>query len=215
MQVGDCPVLMNLPVRIVLSVLGCLGGAALAGRLAAMTDGSALPVPLLVFGALQIPLVFLGFGPIDRYFLPIIPVALAIADFAPERSNNRWLPGLAAIFVLAVVSIGLMHDWLSWNQARWTLGQRALERGWKPNEIEGGMEWNGWYSPQERPPTFEGQHRLWLTFTAQCFPHVLGRVALSFSPIHGTRILDQESYTLWLQARKGHFYLLEAAPVVP
>jgi hypothetical protein len=215
MQVGDCPVLMNLPVRFVLSVLGCLGGAALAGRLAAMTGGRALQVPFLVFGALQIPLIFVGFGPFDRYFLPIMPVALAIADFAPERSENRWLPGLAGLLVLAVISIGLMHDWLSWNQARWMLGQRALDKDWKPTEIEGGLEWNGWYSPEVRPHSFEGQHRMWLPFTAQVFPHVLGRVALSFSPIKGTRILDQEPYTLWLLARKQHFYLLEAAPMVP
>jgi hypothetical protein len=214
-QVGDCPVFMDLPVRIVLSVLGCLGGAALAGRLAAMTSVKALPVPLLVFGALQIPLIFLGFGPYDRYFLPIIPVALAIADFAPERSKNRWLQGLAGMLVLAVLSIGLMHDWLSWNQARWTLGQRALAQGWKPPEIDGGMEWNGWYSPEPRPQAFEGQHRLWLAFTAHRFPHVLGRVALSFSPIPGTRILDQQSYSLWLLARNGHFYLLEPPALVP
>jgi hypothetical protein len=214
-QAGDCPVFMGLPVRIVLSALGCLGGAALAGRLAAMTCGRALPVPLLVFGALQIPLILLGFGPYDRYCLPIIPAALAIADFAPEPSKNRLLPSLAGLVVLAVVSVGLMHDWLSWNQARWTLGQRALDQGWKPTEIEGGMEWNGWYSPEPRLQAFEGQHRMWLPFTAHCFPHVVGRVALSFSPIAGTRILGQESYSLWLLARKGHFYLLEAAAVVP
>src|SRR5207248_9485674 len=51
----------------------------------------------------------------------------------------------------ALPIFGLMHDWLSWNEARWALGQKAVQSGIHPRIIEGGLEWNGWDAPAIQP----------------------------------------------------------------
>jgi hypothetical protein len=108
------------------------------------------------------------------------------------------------------VSIGLMHDWLAWNAARWALGQRALAHHTDPLDIEGGVEWDGWYTTakevRERPA-----HPPWpvLPFTKEWFSSVTGHYALSFSQLSGARTIDSEPYTLWLLPGKRRFFLLE------
>jgi len=50
----------------------------------------------------------------------------------------------------AWISVGLMHDWLAWNAARWELGRQALAQGIATTDIEGGFEWDGWYACADR-----------------------------------------------------------------
>ena len=54
----------------------------------------------------------------------------------------RGAPAAAALAVYGAVSVGLMHDWLAWNSARWAVGRRALAAGVRPTDIEGGFEWH-------------------------------------------------------------------------
>jgi hypothetical protein len=104
-----------------------------------------------------------------------------------------------------------MHDWLSWNSARWTLGRRALASGIAVTDIEGGLEWDNWYAPG--PVSAVGAIQpppgLMLPFNHDRFPHVDGRHALAFSQVPGTVVLDSESYRLWLIPYLRGFLLLK------
>src|SRR5262249_7098435 len=139
----------------------------------------------------------------DRYLLFLLPGALALAASTLKEGGaprRRWLlSGLAALTVFALVSVGLMHDWLSWNAARWELGRRAAARHINPLDIEGGVEWDGWFAPVADDSTPPRTSR-WpvLPFTKDWFPSITGHYALSFSEIRGTRRVDAEPYSLWL-----------------
>jgi hypothetical protein len=215
--------------RWVLTVLGVFG---LAGVVAGPGGGARLGGAgraIVGFSVLQAGLLFLISPVYDRYVLVLLP--LAVLRTLPRRSPSaldrpRWRSGLAALAVCAAASVALMHDWHSWNAARWELGRRAVARGVDPEDIEGGFEWDGWHTPQIVLPR-HGQpppRPLVLPFNSQLFPRVTGRYAIAFTepdlgpnevlPVFDLRppratsdeipsprrpeLVDTEPYTLWL-----------------
>jgi hypothetical protein len=206
--VGERPLMMGRGLQGLLTAAGCLGGAALVDRAVACLDRRALASPVILYSALHALLLLVSPTLYDRYLIVLMPGALAVAGAAAFRP--RWLPGLAVLVLFAACSVGLMHDWLSWNAARWELGRRALGRGIPAEAIEGGLEWDGWYAPVDvapegPPPRPRG---LMLPFNRRRFPHILGRYALSFTRRNGTDVLDSEPYRLWLIPGAWHFFLL-------
>jgi len=101
-----------------------------------------------------------------------------------------------------------MHDWLAWNAARWELGQQAVANKMiPPTNIEGGFEWDGWFTsadPQrplanpERTQPVNETPGLNLLLSRYYFPAVNGRYALSFSKLPESEIIGAKSYQLWL-----------------
>ncbi|HTU18135.1 MAG TPA: glycosyltransferase family 39 protein [Gemmataceae bacterium] len=217
---GERPLLLGTPSRVMLSLLGCAAGALLvvrAVRSLAERGGLSL-LPLLTL--LQVPFILIIPAYFDRYLLFFLPgaLALALSTSMSEKSETGWLRlQLAALVVLGSVSLGLMHDWLAWNTARWELGQRAIDRRHiDPCDIEGGVEWDGWYAgiggPRRRTETPR-----WpvLPFTREWCPRIRGRFVLSFSDVRGYRRLDAASYSMWLIPGRRQFYFLELPPLPP
>jgi hypothetical protein len=232
------PVLLGAGGRGFLSLLGCVAAALLvlraleSARQAQSAREEKKPVagapglwqsPLLLFTILQLPFLLIVPGIYDRYLLFFLPGALLLA--APPAENEkgqakRWaLPcGVAVLVVVGIVSVALMHDWLSWNSARWQLGLRAVQQqGIDPLSIEGGVEWNGWYTVVSaktgRPPRSR-----WpvLPFTREWFPWITGRYCLSFSELKELkekRLVDSQPYSLWLAPGSRQFYLFEIPPL--
>jgi hypothetical protein len=104
-----------------------------------------------------------------------------------------------------------MHDWLAWNSARWELGRRAIQGGMAAASIEGGFEWDLWYSIVDgrwsnkrswQPSGLAISSNPWKA------PGLEGHCALSFSEKKGTRIVDREPYQSWFQRRQMDFYLI-------
>jgi hypothetical protein len=227
---GDFPLFMDRWLRAALTVLGCFAGAVLIARVLALRQ---FPIfsPLVLFSLLQVPFLLVAPDIWDRYLLVLIPSFLALAVWpvgSVERNGTRRLTlqavaALAALLLLAVLAVGLMHDWLAWNSARWQLGRRALDHV-GPLDIEGGLEWDGWYDLQLSE---QGRRRSWeelfgrsvqrgpgapgsltLPQTRVWFPGVRGRLALSFSQEPNTVLMDEEPYRLWLLPGKLAFLLL-------
>jgi hypothetical protein len=121
----------------------------------------------------------------DRYLLPLVAGALAVA--AAVSGPPRWPAGLAALALLGGLSVCLMHDWLSRNAARWELGHRAAAYGIAPTNIQGGMEWDHtYYSKRSATKDYR----------------------LSLSASGASAVVDTEPYTLWLPPRRAQMYLL-------
>jgi hypothetical protein len=212
---GEGELVLGDDTRAILSVLGCLGGAWLLDRLLDKLHRLDFwSDPILLLGALQIPLVMMLGEVFDRYVLFFLPAALYVATEKSAKSPSHWLPAMALLVGFGLVSVGLMHDWLAWNSARWALGRRAVhERGIDPKDIEGGFEWNGWHAPvPRRLDTSSRQTGLVLKFTQDYFPHVAGRYALSFSEMPGTVVVDSEPYQEWLLRGQKKFLLIQPAP---
>jgi hypothetical protein len=207
---GERPLLLGVKARLALTLLGCAAGALWLSRAAGTWRQAATASPLLLFTALQIPLLLTAPDFYDRYLLFLLPGGLALAAPRVPAGRTARAAGAVVLALLGLVSVGLMHDWLAWNSARWQLGERALAHRVLPEEIEGGFEWDGWFAPsplrrapQQRPSdlTLPFNHRV-------LGSHILGRYALSFSAIPGTVTVDSEPYRLWLLPGPRRFYLL-------
>jgi hypothetical protein len=222
---GERPVLLGTTLRVLLTLLGCLSAALLFMRIQERWRAGTWMTALTIFTLLQLPFLLIAPDFYDRYVLFLIPGALAVAapiwqptakepPQEPERVGAARFAALAVLVLFALASVGLMHDWLAWNAARWAVGRRALAHHVDPLDIEGGVEWDGWYAglraATEQPPP-----RKWpvLPFTADWFPTVRGHYALSFSQVRGSRVLDSEPYTLWLSLGPRQFYFLEVPPL--
>jgi hypothetical protein len=152
----------------------------------------------------------------DRYLLFLLPGALAVSALSDSAAKLRWTPALGLLALSAAVSLCLVHDWLAWNSARWELGRRAVARGVEPDEIEGGFEWNGWHSAEQRPRRrSKPAGRMTLPITRGLFRNVTGRYAMAFSAPQGATIVDREPYSTWLWPGRNEFFLVEAPTQSP
>lgn len=118
---------------------------------------------LLIFVVLYF-LVMLAGGTYDRYLIPLIPAlsVLLLTGLAkqddPAPVMSRRLGGYAAVFFFMVgawFSVSGTTNYLSWNRARWN-GLRYLiyETGIPPTRIDGGFEFNGYYSYNDDDVTY-------------------------------------------------------------
>jgi hypothetical protein len=242
--VGERPALVSKVLRGIISLTGCVAGAALLTRIFQRWHSGDLIGPLALFALFQIPFllivpdgyehyaregrepsapvlfIFIAAEVYDRYLLFLLPGALSLAacgakaGTAQEEPRQHLLPALVALGAVGLVSVGLMHDWLAWNSARWELGRRAVARQIEPLDIEGGFEWDGWHAPVgENPPPPGPLSWPVLPFTREWFPLVTGRYALSFSKLEGARTIDSEPYDLWLRPGRFQFFLCELPPL--
>jgi len=206
--VGERPRMLGIGVQALLSAAGCLGGAALADRALVRFRAGAIS-PLSLYSGLHALLLLVSPTLYDRYLIVLMPGALALATKVPFRL--RWPAGLCSLALTASFSVGLMHDWLAWNSARWELGRRALARGIPVDEIEGGLEWDSWHAQVGVATESSGPSRrgLMLPFNRIRFPHLTGRYALAFSRPKGTDVLDSQPYRLWLVPGARRFLLIK------
>jgi hypothetical protein len=198
--IGNVPPLYNLrALRIVLTVAASVGGSALVTRAMALLKSRG-PRHLLILFSL-IHLLILAASPIllDRYFMVFLPgsIYVAIATSRPaDRVWLRWRAVVAGTLAVAsgAASIGVTHDWYATHVARWALGNRGIALGLKTAEIEGGVAWDYWHSPVTnwnnylQPPGY--------------------KYAITSEHLPSTRILDRQSYRLWLCPGTRWFYLL-------
>jgi hypothetical protein len=208
---GDRPVLAGTGIRLLFTIAGCLAGAVWGVRFLARCGETS--DPLLWFSLGQIPLILLA--PLfDRYLLFLLPGALYFATPRKDGSAWSWAGALGALAILSALSVGLMHDWLAWNSARWALGRRAIdEKHISAQDIEGGFEWDGTYTVRSvAPPRTDPPGALTLPATYYWFQEITGKFALAFSVLPGTEVVDKEPYRLWLVPGEQWIFLLRASP---
>ena len=141
-------------IRLVLTYLAALGGAALVACLVAIgwervsrQDRASFDVALFALAvglALFLPIMFLELR-FDRYFIPIIP-CLLVAAAAPlaARPASRAMFALACLlFVpIAVYSVAATHDFMAMKRVQWR-AYSDLARHARPETIDGSWVLNG------------------------------------------------------------------------
>ena len=137
--------MLGTGVQVVLTMAGCLAGAGVVDRVGGRISKALLANPLSLFTALHVVLLLVSPTLFDRYLIVLMPGALAFTAVRPPRI--RWGAGIGVLALFAACSVGLMHDWLAWNSARWELGRSPLARGIAADDIEGGLEWDSWHAP--------------------------------------------------------------------
>ena len=153
----------------------------------------------------------------DRYLVILFPGAACLVAARCDETKLFWKAGMAAIVLYGLVSIGLAHDWLAWNSARWKLGREAMAQGVQPADIEGGFEWNGWFGfadPNRPLPArnfrvlLTDNSTLALPFTRAFFPQVTGRFALAFTQPPNSSVVASNRYSVWLGSSPKDFLLV-------
>jgi hypothetical protein len=205
---GSRPVLLGEPARWVVSGVGCLAGAWLAVRAYRnwRLDGSTGALVLMALW--QLPLILARDKFYDRYLLFLLPAALALICPADDLCGRQLLSAGAALVLMWGFSDAIVHDWLAWNSALWTVGDRAVSRGTDPWDIEGGFEWDGAHAPENPWQHFAEKPGFQLPMTRGHFPNVRGRFAISFTT-ENHPVLDQESYTRWLPPGAAAMHLIK------
>jgi hypothetical protein len=80
----------------------------------------------------------------DRYFIPLLPLAVALVLWALR--GREFIPGiaLAALGVLAVVNLLGLQDWFAFKQVQWdTAAWLVNDQGIPGNYVDGGPQWDG------------------------------------------------------------------------
>jgi hypothetical protein len=219
--------LPRLPREILLAatLIGLIGGSLLLCRTSALLRRlcSRLTFPMQwdyeaqagVF-LLFIALIYLGptlFGQMfDRYLIPLIPF---LAGFLLLFLSPQALPlksircGLMVLIILSfsLFSICGTRDYLAWNRSRWEALDNLMSREQvKPQSIDGGFEFNGFYLFSDGYQMRPGKSPWWVYDD---------QYLITFNPLPGYHILHNYPYTHWLPPYQGNIYVLLRDPAGP
>jgi Dolichyl-phosphate-mannose-protein mannosyltransferase len=110
------------------------------------------------------PFLFTNIPLFDRYFLTVVPLAIALIWLGITTTVASEVPGpafvlrpigiaagLLSLSVLFVFAAAGTHDYLDWSRGRWSAARRlASELAIPPTEIDGGWEYNNLFPNEER-----------------------------------------------------------------
>ncbi len=159
---------------------------------------------LLVAAIYMAPIMLSPF--FDRYLIPMLPflagflVAFNRQEYSLPRVIRSSLAG-ALLIGLAVFSVCGTRDYLTWSRARWqALDDLMAKDQVKPESIDGGFEFNGYYlySPVYR--SVPGKSFWWVTDDA---------FMVTFNPIPGYSIVRDYQFTHWMPPYTGKIYVLK------
>ncbi len=80
---------------------------------------------------------------LDRYLLPLLPLALALAVWAVAGLRLPTWPAWAVTAVVGVVAVAGTHDFLVLQGTTFDLAEATVRAGVDPNHLDGGAQWDG------------------------------------------------------------------------
>jgi hypothetical protein len=133
------------------------------GSLRTRISGLGSPAGLLVLFsvAVAVGLTVYGFrfALFERYYWPLIPVIATLFMYRPRRlSTPIALPARDRTFafaapatviysIIAIFSLIFMLNSFAFDSARWRAGERLVQLGVSPDEVDAGYEWVGYFQP--------------------------------------------------------------------
>lgn len=145
----------------------------------------------------------------DRYLLVIVPFAAAALVVTSRADPTRTSVALA--MVLGWYAVAGTHDYLAWNRARYVGIDELEAAGVPPEQIDGGMEYNGWKlaAALNRWPT-DADARVGQSPARKSWWWVVDdRFLVSFRALPGYDVRRSISYQRWLPPGTGHIVVLE------
>lgn len=140
----------------------------------------------------------------DRYFLVILPLLFWLmvitAPGRPFQSGAVKL-SLVLIFFYAMFSVAATHDYLAWHRARWLATNDLMQvEGAKPQQIDGGYEFNGWYLYDAKYKQSRNKSWWWV---------VDDEYIIASGPIAGYKLIRRYSFDRWLMQRSSDVWVLQ------
>lgn len=141
-------------------------------------------------------LLFVSF---DRYFLPIFfVISILLVAKLQEKEISKIAIG-TCLLIFAIFSISQTSFYMNWNKTRWNMAENILFKSdLETYHIDAGYEWNGfqsYWSAQESDKTHGPVGSPW--WIRHVFVNNTSDYALSFSPIEGFDVIEQEKIKGW------------------
>ncbi len=105
----------------------------------------------------------LGLPIADRYVLPIVPLlgVLLVRGIDGRRPDDAatvrgarvggraaFVSAACALAIIACIGLVFSVDSASFDGTRWRVATAATRRGWSPEQVDGGFEWNKFHAPR-------------------------------------------------------------------
>lgn len=206
---------VGVALAAVATAVGLVGAAVLLGRLAtALRPGGWLRRPewlcVAGFGLGSLGLCFVLWFFYDRYYLPLVvtAVALALADAAVTVAPWRRGLGVALLLALALLDMTGTRDELAYARAVTAAAADLRARGVPELDLDAGYPENGWHlyaHPARLPPGKRPERDVpHVTATADGLPWVIAN-----APLPGYRVVRTVEIPTWW-AYTDRIYVLRA-----
>jgi 4-amino-4-deoxy-L-arabinose transferase-like glycosyltransferase len=226
---GSRPILLGPEIRSVLTVVCLIVSLLLASIAARATSappscersraGLVLGIGLgQVLGVMLPSYHYIGWaaGSLDRYLLPLVPLAIALTLWA-LRDVRIVLPlGWIVAAALALFSIAGTRDYLVFMREVWAMADEAVAAGVPLDRLDAGSGWDGYHLYE-----YGLEHRIrsrtpkggpwWVYFYA---PATDSAYVVAGKPLSGHRVIWQRPYSSWLQREPTTLYFLHRAGVL-
>ena len=150
-------------------------------------------------------------GFFDRYLIVILPFLMAqpvsllqSESLSFKRCWERICLAVAALllFALGYFSGVATHDYLAYNRARWqALDSLTIDQHVSPLEVDGGLEFNGWWSYDQR-------YRSVAVVFDPSMKHG-DRYVVALHVLPGYTVTAQIDFQRWLVPGQGKIYVLK------
>lgn len=146
---------------------------------------------------------------LDRYLLPLLPLALALTLWAVRDVDVHLPLAWYVAGVLAVFAVVGTRDNIAFHEAQWALAREAVDSGVPLTQLDGGGSWTGYYlgerSYAERGIHNNGDPRWWLTLYGSIIDP---EYTIATTELPGYTTITKHPYDLWLDSRPTVLYLL-------
>jgi hypothetical protein len=154
-------------------------------------------------------------GSLDRYLLPLAPLAIALALWSVR--DIAIVPALGWLVVagMLVFSVAGTRDYLVYLQAVWQMADVAVARGTPLERLDAGAGWDGYHLYEEGVARQVHSHTpkggpWWVYFYG---PATDSAYIVSSTPRKGYRAVARREYDSWLQRKPTMLFLLRRLTV--
>lgn len=150
------------------------------------------------------PLLVAGF--FDRYLLPAMPflaAGIASSSLHVPRATTRVyrFAAVAPLLALTLFAVCGTRDYLAWNRSRWEALHDLMEnKHVKAENIDGGFEFNGWYSYDAQYKGDPKKSGWWVQGDMY---------RIGFGNMPGYKIIKDYTYVRWLPPHAGRIVVLK------
>ena len=149
-------------------------------------------------------------GSLDRYLLPLVPLAIALALWGLRGARMALPVGWVVVAALAVFSVAGTRDYLVFMREVWAMGGQAVAAGVPLDRLDAGSGWDGYYlyeygrANHIRSRTPKGGP-WWVYFYA---PATDSSYVVAGKPLQRHLTIFRRPYSSWLQRQPTFIYLV-------
>lgn len=153
-------------------------------------------------------------APLDRYWLPILPLALALT--LPSLKSSRASFGAATVLtvVMTFVSIVGTRDAIVVTESSLALAEELTPTPIPLNNFDGGGPWMAlnFGLPDVDPDIYPAPGPFWVAFfNPDLDPHY----GIALEALEGYEVIERREYSSWLHLQPTYLYVVHRDPALP